>query len=45
MLREGLDGTAGLRRDDDNLTRDGDAARATYRDQVERAARAAVGRG
>ncbi len=45
VLREGLDGTAGLRRDDDNLTRDGDAARATYREQVERAAREAAGRG
>jgi hypothetical protein len=45
VLREGLDGTAGLRRDDDNLTRDGDAARAAHREQVERAARAAAGRG
>jgi uncharacterized damage-inducible protein DinB len=45
VLREGLDGSAGLRRDDDNLTRDGDAARATYREQVERAAREAAGRG
>jgi hypothetical protein len=45
VLREGLDGTAGLRRDDDNLTRDGDAARAAYREQVERAARVAAGRG
>jgi uncharacterized damage-inducible protein DinB len=45
VLREGLDGSAGLRRDNDNLTRDGDAARATYREQVERAAREAAGRG
>ncbi len=42
VLREGLDGVAGLRRDNDNLTRDGDAARAAYREQVERAARVAA---
>lgn len=42
VLREGLDGAAGLRRDGDNLTRDGDAARAAYREQVERAAREAA---
>ncbi len=42
VLREGLDGAAGLRRDSDNLTRDGDAARAAYREQVERAARVAA---
>lgn len=44
VLREGLDGAAGLRRDNDNLSRDGDAARAAYREQVERAAREAAGR-
>lgn len=38
VLREGLDGVAGLRRDNDNLTRDGEDDRAAYRAQVERAA-------
>ena len=38
VLREGLDGVAGLRRDNDNLTRDGEDDRAAYREQVERAA-------
>ncbi|GAB3192951.1 DinB family protein [Geodermatophilus arenarius] len=38
VLREGLDGAAGLRRDDDNLTRDGDADRAAYVAVVEEAA-------
>ena len=38
VLREGLDGVAGLRRDNDNLTRDGEHDRAAYREQVERAA-------
>jgi uncharacterized damage-inducible protein DinB len=42
VLREGLDGAAGLRRGGENLTRDGDAARAAYREQVERAAREAA---
>ncbi|MGY1715809.1 DinB family protein [Geodermatophilus sp. SYSU D01106] len=40
VLREGLDGAAGLRRDNDNLTRDGDAARAAYVATVEEAATA-----
>ncbi|PWW24485.1 uncharacterized protein DUF664 [Geodermatophilus normandii] len=40
VLREGLDGAAGLRRDHDNLTRDGEDDRAAYREQVERAAAA-----
>ncbi|MGY1832973.1 DinB family protein [Geodermatophilus sp. SYSU D01180] len=38
VLREGLDGAAGLRRDNDNLTRDGDADRAAYVAMVEEAA-------
>jgi uncharacterized protein DUF664 len=38
VLREGLDGAAGLRRDGDNLTRDGDADRAAYVAVVEEAA-------
>ena len=38
VLREGLDGVAGVRRDADNLTRDGEDDRAAYREQVERAA-------
>ncbi len=38
VLREGLDGVAGLRRDAGNLTRDGEDDRAAYREQVERAA-------
>ncbi len=44
VLREGLDGAAGLRRDVSNLTRDGDADRAAHRERVERAARDAAGR-
>ncbi|MGY1733446.1 DinB family protein [Geodermatophilus sp. SYSU D01045] len=40
VLREGLDGAAGLRRDNDNLTRDGDADRAAYVARVEEAAAA-----
>ena len=43
VLREGLDGAAGLRREVGNLTRDGDADWAAHRDQVERAARQAAG--
>ncbi|MGR7027757.1 DinB family protein [Geodermatophilus sp. URMC 62] len=43
VLREGLDGAAGLRREVSNLTRDGDADRAAHREQVERAARQAAG--
>ncbi len=38
VLREGLDGTAGLRPDAGNLTRDGDADRAAYVGMVEAAA-------
>ena len=38
VLREGLDGAAGLRRDNDNLTREGEDDRAAYREVVERAA-------
>ncbi len=38
VLREGIDGAAGLRRDADNLTRDGDADRAAFVTTVERAA-------
>jgi uncharacterized damage-inducible protein DinB len=40
VLREGLDGAAGMRRDATNLTRDGEEDRAAYRAQVERAAAA-----
>jgi Protein of unknown function (DUF664) len=40
VLREGLDGVAGMRRDADNLTRGGEDDRAAYREQVERAASA-----
>ncbi len=38
VLREGLDGAAGMRPDADNLTRSGEEDRAAYREQVERAA-------
>ncbi len=38
VLREGLDGAAGLRRDNANLARDGDADRAAFVATVERAA-------
>ena len=38
VLREGLDGAAGLRRDHDNLTREDDAGRAAFVATVERAA-------
>jgi uncharacterized damage-inducible protein DinB len=38
VLREGIDGAAGLRRDADNLVREGDADRAAFVATVERAA-------
>jgi uncharacterized damage-inducible protein DinB len=43
IVRELIDGTAGLRRVDDNLPGHDDAWWATYRDRVERAARTATG--
>ncbi len=45
VLREGIDGVAGLRRDNDNLARNGDADRAAHRERVEQAAREVAGLG
>ncbi|SDD05225.1 Protein of unknown function [Geodermatophilus telluris] len=44
VLREGVDGAAGLRRGSDNLTRPDAAAFAAHRERVEQAARRAAGR-
>ena len=44
VLREGVDGATGLRRDSDNLTRPDPAAFAAHRERVARAAREAAGR-